>query len=159
MGGQRGLRRRCPRQDDAEATFAEGAYCLIGIGIVGALVAAIFGMIDLAGIARGTKAFKTGLIHMTINVTVVVLFLIDFLVRTGRDYEDATVGGFVLSLIGLALLGISGYLGGQLAYSYGLRVADEDPPGANVGAAIARTRRHRMRGELRSKYGSRVGSA
>jgi len=113
------------RTDD-EATFAEGAYWLIGIGIVGALLAAIFGLIDLTGIARATKAFKTGLIHMAINVTAVVLFLIDFIVRAVGDYEDATVGGFVLSLIGLALLGVSGYLGGQLAYSYGVRVADEE---------------------------------
>lgn len=111
---------------DDEATFAEGAYWLIGIGIVGALLAAIFGLIDLLGIARGTKAFKTGLLHMGINLIVVVVFVIDFIVRASGDYEDATVGGFVLSLIGLALLGISGYLGGQLAYSFGVRVADEE---------------------------------
>jgi uncharacterized membrane protein len=111
---------------DEEATFAEGAYWLIGIGIVGALLAAIFGLIDLTGIARGTKAFKTAVIHMAINVTVVVLFLIDFIVRAAGDYEDATTGGFVLSLVGLALLAVSGYLGGQLAYSYGIRVADEE---------------------------------
>jgi uncharacterized membrane protein len=111
---------------EEEATFAEGAYWLIGIGIVGALLAAVFGLVDLLGIARGTKAFKTGLVHMGINLTVVVVFVIDFVVRAAGDYEEATVGGFVLSLIGLTLLGISGYLGGQLAYSYGVRVADED---------------------------------
>ena len=111
---------------DEEATFAEGAYWLIGIGIIGALLAALFGLIDLAGIARGTKAFKTGLMHMLINLTVVVVFVVDFIVRAAGDYEEATVGGFVLSLIGLALLAISGYLGGQLAYSYGVRVVDEE---------------------------------
>jgi uncharacterized membrane protein len=111
---------------DEEATFAEGAYWLIGIGIIGALLAAIFGLIDLAGIARGTKAFKTGLLHMVINLTVVVVFVIGFIVRAAGDYEEATVGGFVLSLVGLALLGASGYLGGQLAYTYGVRVVDEE---------------------------------
>jgi uncharacterized membrane protein len=111
---------------DKEATFAEGAYWLIGIGIIGALLAAVFGLIDLAGIARGTKAFRTGLVHMAINLIVVVVFVIDFLVRAAGDYEEATVGGLVLSLIGLALLGVSGYLGGQLAYSYGVRVVDEE---------------------------------
>jgi uncharacterized membrane protein len=111
---------------EEESTFAEGAYWLIGIGIVGALLAALFGLIDLLGIARGTKAFKTGLLHMTINLAVVVVFVVDFIVRAGGDYEEATVGGFVLSLVGLALLGASGYLGGQLAYSYGVRVVDEE---------------------------------
>jgi len=110
---------------DEEATFAEGAYWLIGIGIIGALLAAVFGLIDLAGIARGTKAFKTGLMHMAINLIVVGVFVIDFIIRATGDYEEATAGGLVLSLIGLALLGASGYLGGQLAYSYGVRVVDE----------------------------------
>lgn len=109
-----------------EAVFAEGAYWLIGIGVIGALLAAVFGLIDLFGIARGTKAFRTGLIHMTINVTVVVLFVISFIVRAAGDYEEATVPGFILSIIGLVLLSASGYLGGQLAYSYGVRVADEE---------------------------------
>jgi uncharacterized membrane protein len=111
---------------DEEATFAEGAYWLIGIGIVGALLAAVFGLIDLSGIARGTKAFKTGLTHMTLNLIVVVVFVVDFVIRAAGDYEDATVGGLVLSIVGLVLLSASGYLGGQLAYSYGVRVVDEE---------------------------------
>jgi hypothetical protein len=31
----------------------------------------------------------------------------------------------VLSIIGLAVIGASGFLGGKLAYRYGVRVADE----------------------------------
>jgi uncharacterized membrane protein len=31
----------------------------------------------------------------------------------------------VLSIIGLAVIGVSGFLGGKLAYRYGVRVADE----------------------------------
>ncbi|WP_202878223.1 DUF2231 domain-containing protein [Kribbella jejuensis] len=31
----------------------------------------------------------------------------------------------MLSLIALAILGVSGWLGGKLAYRYGVRVADE----------------------------------
>ena len=37
-----------------------------------------------------------------------------------------SVTGFVLSIVGLALLGISGWLGGKLAYHYGVQVADEE---------------------------------
>ena len=51
--------------------------------------------------------------------------MISFAVRAGQGYEDASVLGFVLSLIALVLLGVSGWLGGQLAYHYGIRVADE----------------------------------
>jgi uncharacterized membrane protein len=35
------------------------------------------------------------------------------------------VGLVALSVVALALLGVSGWLGGQLAYRYGVRVADE----------------------------------
>jgi uncharacterized membrane protein len=109
-----------------EATFAEGAYWLIGIGIVGAVLAAAFGLMDLLAIPRGTKALRTGLTHMIINLTVVILFVIDFAVRASQGYEEASVAGFVLSLVALALLGISGSLGGKLAYHYGVRVASEE---------------------------------
>ncbi|WP_329414860.1 DUF2231 domain-containing protein [Nocardia vinacea] len=35
------------------------------------------------------------------------------------------MGQLVLSITALAVLGVSGYLGGKLAYHYGVRVADE----------------------------------
>jgi uncharacterized membrane protein len=113
------------RADD-KAAFAEGAYWLIGIGIVGAVLAALFGLIDLLTIPRGTKAFRTGLTHMALNLTIVVLFVIDFVVRASQGSKQASTVGFILSLIALALLGVSGWLGGKLAYHYGVRVASED---------------------------------
>jgi uncharacterized membrane protein len=110
--------------DEAE-TFAAGAYWLIGIGIVGALLAAVFGLLDLLTIPRGTPAFRTGLTHMALNLTVVVLFVVDFAVRAANGYEDPSTPGLILSLIALALLSVSGWLGGKLAYHYGVRVADQ----------------------------------
>jgi uncharacterized membrane protein len=110
---------------EKEAAFAEGAYWLIGIGIIGALLAALFGLMDLLTIPRGTKAFRTGLTHMTLNLTVVVLFVVDFAVRASQGSDEASVTGFVLTLVALALLSVSGVLGGKLAYHYGVRVADE----------------------------------
>jgi len=110
---------------EEEQAFAEGAYWLIGIGLVGAAVAAVFGLIDLTGIPRGTKAFRTGLTHLAINLAVVALFVVDFVVRAAQGYEEASVVGLVLSLVALAMLGVSGWLGGVLAYHYGIRVAAE----------------------------------
>ena len=110
---------------DEEEVFAEGAYWLIGIGIIGALAAAVFGLLDLLAIPRGTRAFRTGLTHMVLNLTVVALFVISFAIRNSGGYEESNTGGFVLSLVALGLLGASGWLGGELAYRYGVRVADE----------------------------------
>src|ERR687883_572919 len=86
------------RADDA-APFAEGAYWLIGIGIVGAVRAALFGLMDLLTIPRGTKAFRTGLTHMALNLTVVALFVIDFAIRAAQGYEKTSIVSFIVSLI------------------------------------------------------------
>jgi uncharacterized membrane protein len=56
-----------------------------------------------------------------------VIFLVDFIWRfnTRDSWDSAPVGPLVLSIIGLAVIGVSGFLGGKLAYRYGVRVADE----------------------------------
>lgn len=107
--------------------FATGSRWLVGLGIVGALAAAMFGLLDLFAIPTGTRAFRTGLLHMTLNVVVVVLFAASFVLRGGGgDGRDGVgVGLVALSVVALALLAVSGWLGGQLAYRYGVRVADE----------------------------------
>ena len=110
--------------DEPEA-FARGAYWLIVIGIVGALLAAVIGLLDLTVIPRGTKAFRTGLTHMTLNLAVVVLFVVNVVLRASQGIEDASGAGIALSVVALGLLGLSGWLGGKLAYHYGVRVADE----------------------------------
>ncbi len=110
---------------DRPAAFATGSNWLIGIGVVGALVAALFGAIDLSTIARGTRAFTTGLTHMTINLVVTLLYVVNFFLRRSQGYDDVSAGALVLSIVALALLGVSGWLGGKLSYRYGVRVADE----------------------------------
>jgi uncharacterized membrane protein len=106
--------------------FVKGAFWLIGVGIVGAIVAALFGLLDLFAIPRSTVAFRTGLIHMALNLTVVALFAVSFALRRSHlDEADATVPAVVLSVVALVLLAVSGWLGGKLAYRYGVRVADE----------------------------------
>ena len=45
--------------DDAES-FGRGALWLIGIGLVGAVVAAAVGLMDLSGLTRGTRVRRSG---------------------------------------------------------------------------------------------------
>jgi uncharacterized membrane protein len=104
-----------------------GSEWLIAIGILGALLAATVGLMDLLAIPRGTTALRTALVHMSLNLSVTVAYLINFLWRHG-DYADGdsvSAGPLILSVVALATLGVSGYLGGKLAYHYGVRVADE----------------------------------
>lgn len=111
---------------DQPSVFAEGASWLIAIGILGALAAAVFGLMDLSAIPRGTKAFSTGLVHMTLNLIVVALYAVGFVLRRAQGYDEVSGTALTLSIVALVLLGASGWLGGVLAYHYGVRVADED---------------------------------
>jgi uncharacterized membrane protein len=114
------------RLNDEPATFATGSRWLIGLGVLGALLAAMFGFLDLFAIPTGTRAFRTGLLHMALNLSVVALYAVSFLLRGGGDAPDGVpVGPIAVSVLALALLTVSGWLGGKLAYRYGVRVADE----------------------------------
>ncbi len=111
--------------EDAEP-FVRGAMWLAGIGVLGAIFAAVFGLLDLSILTPGTKARRIALTHMTLNTAAIVLFAVSFLLRLNAAADEPAVGGFVLALLGYAAVGASGFLGGELTYRYGVRVADEE---------------------------------
>jgi uncharacterized membrane protein len=107
--------------------LTQGSVWLVAIGVIGALLAATVGFLDLLAIPRGTPAMRTGLVHMSLNLLVTGAYVGNFLWRHA-DYGEpvaVAVGPLVLSAVSLAALGVSGYLGGKLAYRYGVRVAEE----------------------------------
>jgi len=110
---------------DPAGTFATGARWLIGIGVLGALAAASIGFLDFLGIPTRTPAHRTAVTHMVLNLAVTTAFAADFAWRLGTDDTATAVGPLILSAVSLAGLGVSGALGGKLAYHYGVRVADE----------------------------------
>jgi uncharacterized membrane protein len=111
--------------DDGGA-LARAAWWAIGIGIIGAVVAAGLGLLDLTRLARGSQAQRTALRHAGLNVAVTVLFVASFAWRMDRGVALETswiqIGLSVVALVGL---GAAGWLGGKLTYAYGVRVADE----------------------------------
>ena len=112
---------------DGAPTLVDASFWLIGIGIVGAAVAAVFGLMDFLAIPRHTRARTSGLAHLGLNLVVVALYVVNWFWRLG-DHATATeveVGQLVLSIVALALLGVSGWIGGMLTYRFGVRVVDE----------------------------------
>src|SRR6184192_566697 len=57
------------------------SYWMIAAGIIGGLLAAIFGLIDWVGIPAGTRAKTVGLLHGGTNVVVVLLFIGSWFMR------------------------------------------------------------------------------
>jgi uncharacterized membrane protein len=113
---------------DRPGFLHEGSEWLIAIGVLGALAAAGVGFLDWFAIPTGTSAYRTGLVHLTLNLSVTAAYVVNFLWRHDSYQRPEAVSGgqLALSVISLAALGVSGYLGGKLAYRYGVRVADED---------------------------------
>lgn len=112
---------------DAPAFLVQGSVWLIAIGVLGALLAAMVGFLDLLAIPAGTPAFRTGLVHMSLNLAVTGAYAGNFLWRQASYGEPGPVGvgQLVLAAVSLGVLAVSGYLGGKLAYRYGVRVAEE----------------------------------
>ena len=109
--------------------WAQAAFFDIGAGIVGGLLAALFGFLDWLNIPGGTRAKSVGLWHGGGNVVVVVLFLISFLLRL-HNPSDPGVLPFLFSIVGAGLAAVTGWLGGELVDRLGVGV-DE---GANLDA-------------------------
>ena len=104
--------------------LVDGAFWLIGTGLIGALLAAVPGLLDLRMIARGTPAFATARTHLTLNAAAVVLFAIGYAWRAGDHVElDKTRWGqLALSAVATAFLIAAMWLGGKLTYRHGVRV-------------------------------------
>src|SRR5437763_13418917 len=64
-----------------EPRWAELSYWVIAAGIIGALVAAVFGLIDWLKIPDGTRPKTIGLVHGLTNVIVAGLFIVSWLLR------------------------------------------------------------------------------
>lgn len=112
---------------DDPGFLARGSVWLIALGVVGALAAAMVGNLDLFAIPSGTRAFRTGLTHMGLNLAVTAAYTVGFFWRRAASDEAGPVGigPLVLSAAAFVVLAASGYLGGKLAYRYGVRVAAE----------------------------------
>jgi uncharacterized membrane protein len=104
--------------------LVRGSRWLIAFGVLGALAAAVLGFLDFLAIPPGTPAFRTAVVHLSLNLTVTVAYAANFLLRDDAAPQVGW-GLVVLSLASLAALAVSGYLGGKLAFRYGVRVADE----------------------------------
>jgi uncharacterized membrane protein len=101
-------------------------YTLLG-GIIGALAAAVPGLIDWATLTDPATV-RTANWHARVNIITVVIFVVSFYLRTARGSQwISSVPSLpvFLSLIGLVGLGIGGWLGGELVFKHRVAVTSE----------------------------------
>ncbi len=93
-------------------------YSMLG-GIVGALAAAVPGLVDLLSLPSGPVK-KIAVTHMLINLTVVALYVCNAWLRRGNQ-GDLTIP-VLMSFVAILMLLVSGWLGGKMVFEHGVGV-------------------------------------
>jgi uncharacterized membrane protein len=123
------------------ALWASISFYMIAAGIIGGLVAALFGFIDYLAVPKSTRAKHVGRLHGVGNVLVVVLFLISWWLRRPEPASPSTTA-LVFSFVGVALASVTAWMGGELVERLGVSVHDGaqlDAP-SSLGGGAARIR-------------------
>ena len=98
------------------------AYWTMLAGTIGALAAAVPGLIDYLSLTE-PRAVRIGTVHLTLNLIIVGLFVANLVLRT---MGSASTGlPLVLSIIAVGLLLVSGWFGWELIYRQGVAISPE----------------------------------
>ncbi len=103
------------------------AKAMLAVGCLGAVAAAVPGIIDWLNIKEaGVKRIADW--HARLNIIALIVFAISlyFRMRMGAHWVNYHLQiPVLLSLLGVILISISGWLGGELAYKHGVGVAPQ----------------------------------
>jgi uncharacterized membrane protein/nitrite reductase/ring-hydroxylating ferredoxin subunit len=102
--------------------FRASLYTM-GIGLGMGILAALTGLVDRSDIRLDHPARKTSTIHMLLNLSALGLFGINYVLRLGQsNLAGPPLAYLLLSLLGVGILLVSGYLGGTMVYDNGIGV-------------------------------------
>ena len=105
-----------------DTRWAITAYFTLGGGIIGALLAAVPGLIDLTGL-RDPRAVRVGVYHLVLNLAIVAVQAANFWLRM-EDGGDVGVLPRAISIVAIVALVISGWLGWHLVHVFGVTQPD-----------------------------------
>jgi uncharacterized membrane protein len=103
------------------------AFYVLLAGIIGAVVAAVPGLIDWLSLTN-KAVVKIANWHARLNVIALLIFAASFYLRTSSG--SSLVSGnytipFALSVLGVVLITISGWLGGEMVFKHGVAVSSD----------------------------------
>jgi uncharacterized membrane protein len=110
-------------------TLPIASFWMLVAGIIGAVVAALFGFIDWSNIPNGTRAKSIGLYHSVLMEITLILFAVGLYLRWSTPETPATIAT-ICSFVGLAFALVGGWFGGELVERLGVGVS----PDANLNA-------------------------
>jgi uncharacterized membrane protein len=103
--------------------YTHGAFILMLAATIGAVVAMTTGFAQLPDIAPDSPAWKTAILHMSVQMGAAGIFLASILLRL-RHVDDVhpPIAAVICAIIGLAVLFYGGWLGGHMVFSQGVGV-------------------------------------
>lgn len=111
-------------------SFPVASFWMISAGILGGLLAALFGLLDYLTIPSGTRARNVGFWHGVGNAVIVVIFIIVWFIRRDAPGYEPETFPFLLELLAIGLGLVTAWLGGELVY----RLSVSIDKGANLNA-------------------------
>lgn len=115
--------------------WSDIAFVTMAGGLVGALLAALPGLVDFAYL-HDARTKRIGQYHMVINLTVVALYAVNLWLRS-RPGQGLEVP-MALSVVAVVGLAVSGWLGGELVFRHGVSVAPQHDSPEQEQAKIRR---------------------
>jgi uncharacterized membrane protein len=116
------------------ALWFDVARVSIAIGLLTAALAAVAGLIDYFGLPLSSAARRTATFHLLLNVGALVFYAISLVLRWQRPPLDPPGWGWAMTLstLALAVLGLSGWLGGELVFKHRVGVVEDEPHGVRT---------------------------
>ncbi len=111
-------------------TLSVVSFYMIASGIVGGLLAAIFGFADWTGLPHGSRARHLGAWHGIGNLTLTLLFLISWVLRLPAPNHVPSVLAMIASFGGAIISLFTAWIGGELVYRLGSAVDQGANPNA-----------------------------
>lgn len=109
---------------DAKPALYVALYCVVA-GLVSALLAVPTGVADWSSIKKEKPAWKLGLYHMALNLLAAILWAANLGLRAKALHTDQPVTPAILitSVVGAALVLLSGWIGSLMVFDQGISVA------------------------------------
>jgi nitrite reductase/ring-hydroxylating ferredoxin subunit len=104
-------------------TLMRGSFYAMLLGVITALLAAMPGFVDYTDIRRDHRGKDAATAHMILNLIVVTIYAANLWMRASMLTEPKiSLVPLMLSIVGVGMLSVSGYLGGRLVYDDGIAV-------------------------------------
>lgn len=112
--------------DALQAYLGDEAFWTVGfwvavLGGLGTLAAIATGLPDLAGLPDGTRAHRKAAFHFVVGLTILGVYAAATWARMGSSADRFGLA-FGIDVVGLLLVTVQGWLGGELVYKHHLGV-------------------------------------